>query len=404
MSPQDTRATAINTGARGTTIITIFLLVVVLMTGAVQARWMIAGCEEKMTWNDQGEQLFFPNAAAKDAVCLIDIASNPAAPKIVATLPLANSVYGPPTNLVITPDEKLAFVANPVKLVEKDGQPAVAPDNKLHVIDLAGAPRHIATIEVGQQPSGMDVSPDGKLLLIGNRAENTVSVLSIEGKSAKLVGSVKIGVPIAAVTFTPDGRRALIVQKQDNKLGILHIRGTKVTYAPKEDINVGISPYNVDVSPRGNIALVANSGVTGGNDGNVDTVSVIDLTAKPAHVINAVAVGDGPEGLAIGPNGRLAAAVLIRGSQNARANPATAWAYHKNGSVAILSIRGKIVRKIEEIEVGGMPEGVVFSDDGQYIYVGNFLSGDISILQVDGREVTNTGKTLTLPGRPGAMR
>jgi DNA-binding beta-propeller fold protein YncE len=391
-------------GTRRITVVSILLLMVVAMTGAVQAEWMIAGCEEKMTWNEQGEQLFFPDAAAKDTVCLIDISGNRLSPKIVATLPLANSVYGPPTNMVITPDEKMAFISNPVTIVQKDGKPAVAPDNKLHLIDLEGTPRHISTIDVGQQPSGMDVSPDGKLLLIANRAENAVSVLSIEGKTAKLVGSVDVGVPTAAVTFTPDGRRALIVQKQHNKVGILHIRGTKVTYAPRQDINVGISPYNVAVCPRGSIALVANSGVTGGNDGNVDTVSVIDLEAKPAHVISVVTVGDGPEGLAISPTGRLAAAVLIRGSQNARANPATAWAYHKNGSVAILSIRGKIVRKIEEIEVGGMPEGVVFSDDGKYIYVGNFLSSDVSILKVDGRKVTNTGRTLTLPGHPGAMR
>ena len=391
------------TGTRRITVVSILLLVLA-MTGPTQAEWMIAGCEEKMTWNEQGEQLFFPDAAAKDAVCLIDIGGNRLSPKIIATLPLANSVYGPPTNLVITPDEKLAFVSNPVKIVDTDGKPAVAPDNKLHLIDLEGTPRHISTIDVGQQPSGMDISPDGKLLLIANRAENAVSVLSIAGKSAALIGSVDVGVPTAAVTFTPNGRRALIVQKQHNKVGILHVRGTKVTYAPRQDINVGISPYNVAVCPRGSIALVANSGVTGGNDGNVDTVSVIDLEAKPAHVISAVTVGDGPEGLAISPTGRLAAAVLIRGSQNARANPATAWAYHKNGSVAILSIRGKIVRKIEEIEVGGMPEGVVFSDDGKYIYVGNFLSSDVSILKVDGRKVTNTGRTLTLPGHPGAMR
>lgn len=392
------------TSTRTTTFVAIVLLIAMAMTGAAQAKWMIAGCEEKMTWNDQGEQLIFPDRVAKDAVCLIDIASNPASPKIVATLPLANSVYGPPTNLDITPGGKLAFISNPVRIVEQDSKPTVTPDNKLHLIDLEGTPRHITTIEVGQQPSGMDVSPDGKLLLIANRAENAVSVLSIAGKKATVIGSVDIGVPTAAVTFTPDGRRALVVQKQHNKVGILHVRGTRVTYAPKEDINVGISPYNVDVSPRGNIALVANSGVTGGNDGNVDTVSVIDLTAKPAHVIDVVAVGDGPEGLAISPTGRLAAAVLIRGSQNARANPATTWAYHKNGSVAILSIRGKIVRKIEEIEVGGMPEDVVFSADGKYIYVGNFLSSDISILKVDGRQVTNTGRTLKLSGGPGAMR
>jgi hypothetical protein len=171
-----------------------------------------------------------------------------------------------------------------------------------------------------------------------------------------------------------------------------------------KDINVGILPYNVAIGPKGDIALVANSGVTGGNDGNADTISVIDLTARPPHVIDNVNVGDGPEGLAISPDGKLAAAVLIRGSQNARANPATAWAARKNGSVAILAIDGKCVRKTGEIEVGGMPEGVVFSPDSRYIYIGKFLSRNVSILKAGGREAVDTGKTLRLPGQPGAMR
>jgi 6-phosphogluconolactonase (cycloisomerase 2 family) len=364
---------------------------------------MIVGNDEKTTWNDQGKQLFFPGRT-NDSVCLVDTSGDPLSPKIVATLPLENSVYGPPTNLAITPNEKLAFVANPVRLIEKDGQPIVVPDNRLHVIDLEGTPKHLATIEVGQQPSGMDVSPDGKLLLIANRAQNSLSVLAIEGKSVKLLDSVEIGVPTAAVEFTSDGRRALVVQQQHNKVGILHISGQKVTYDAQEDINVGILPYNVAIGPKGDIALVANSGVTGGNDGNADTISVIDLTARPPHVIDNVNVGDGPEGLAISPDGKLAAAVLIRGSQNARANPATAWAARKNGSVAILAIDGKCVRKTGEIEVGGMPEGVVFSPDSRYIYIGKFLSRNVSILKAGGREAVDTGKTLRLPGQPGAMR
>jgi DNA-binding beta-propeller fold protein YncE len=380
-----------------------FTAAVSLMTGTVSARWMIVGNDEKTTWDEQGTQLFFPGRA-KDSVCLVDLAGDPLAPKIVATLPLENSVYGPPTNLALTPEEKLAFVANPMKLVEKDGQPAMVPDNKLHVIDLEGAPKHLATIEVGQQPSGMDVSPDGRLLLVTNRAQNSLSVLTIQGKSVKLLDSVEIGVPTAAVEFTPDGRRALVVQQQHNKIGILHVDGQRVTYDAREDIHVGILPYNVAIAPKGDIALVANSGVTGGNDGNADTVSVIDLTAPSPHVIDNVTVGDGPEGLAISPNGRLAAAVLIRGSQNARANPATAWAAHKNGSVAILTIDGKQVRKTAEIEVGGMPEGVVFRPDSRYIYIGNFLARNVSILKVSGRKIVDTGRILRLPGQPGAMR
>jgi YVTN family beta-propeller protein len=385
------------------TTVGVFVSTLLLIAGTLHARWMIVGNDEKTTWDGQGKQLFFPGRA-QDSVCLVDLAGDPLSPKIVATLPLENSVYGPPTNLAITPDEKLAFVANPVKLVEKEGQPEMVPDNKLHVIDLEGMPKHLATIEVGQQPSGMDVSPDGRLLLIANRAQNSLSVLAVEGKSVKILNAVEIGVPTAAVEFAPDGRRALVVQQQHNKVGILHIEGGKVTYNSQEDINVGILPYNVAIAPKGDIALVANSGITGGNDGHADTVSVIDLTARPPHVIDNVNVGDGPEGLAISPDGRLAAVVLIRGSQNARANPATAWAAHKNGSAALLAINGKQVRKIGEIELGGMPEGVVFSPDSRYIYIGNFLSRNVSILKVNGRTTVDTRKTLQLPGQPGAMR
>ena len=32
----------------------------------------------------------------------------------------------------------------------------------------------------------------------------------------------------------------------------------------------------------------------------------------------------------------------------------------------------------------GLPEGAVFSEDGRYLYVGNFIDQDISILRVEG--------------------
>jgi DNA-binding beta-propeller fold protein YncE len=59
---------------------------------------------------------------------------------------------------------------------------------------------------------------------------------------------------------------------------------------------------------------------------------------------------------------------------------------------------------VAEVEVGGLPEGVVFSPDGGYLYVGNYLDQDLSVLKVDGTTVTNTGKRLPLPGHPASMR
>jgi len=46
----------------------------------------------------------------------------------------------------------------------------------------------------------------------------------------------------------------------------------------------------------------------------------------------------------------------------------------------------------------------VFSPDGKYLYVGNYMDDDISILKVDGTSVTNTGKSVKLPGHPASMR
>ena len=37
-----------------------------------------------------------------------------------------------------------------------------------------------------------------------------------------------------------------------------------------------------------------------------------------------------------------------------------------------------------------MPEGAVFTPDGEYLLVGNYLDRDISILKVDGTMVTDT--------------
>jgi DNA-binding beta-propeller fold protein YncE len=51
-----------------------------------------------------------------------------------------------------------------------------------------------------------------------------------------------------------------------------------------------------------------------------------------------------------------------------------------------------------------LPEGAVFTPDGKYLLVGNYLDQDISILKVDGTKVADTGKRFKLPGHPASMR
>ena len=80
---------------------------------------------------------------------IIDI-HDPTNPRIIANLPLMNSIMGPPVNLAITPDQHLALVANSLDWV-KDGEGwKGVPDNKIYVIDLTTSPPvQIATVEAG---------------------------------------------------------------------------------------------------------------------------------------------------------------------------------------------------------------------------------------------------------------
>jgi DNA-binding beta-propeller fold protein YncE len=359
---------------------------------------MIIGNDEKIVFDAEGNRSVA--GPGKDTISIVDITDREA-PKIVVSIPLMNSIFGPPVNLAITPDERLAIVANSVDWVQDGTSWKPAPDNKLYVINLkTSPPSHIGTIEVGKQPSGLAINRAGNLALVANRADKSISVLSIQGNEVKLIDTVAMGDEVASVAFTPDGKRALVTKFPAHKIALLAIEGQKVTYA-KQDMPVGLWPYNIDVTPNGKIGISADNGNSGAPDGHVDTVSIIDLEQQPPRVVDRVVVGDAPEGFAISPKGDVAVAVLLGGASV----PKSMWFNTKrNGSLAVLKIDGKKVTKVGEVEVGGLPEGVVFSPDGKYLYVGNYTDKDVSILKVDGARITDTGKKLKLPGQPASMR
>ena len=369
-----------------------------MSTTTPQRQLMLVANDEKQSWNDAGAAIL--GAPGRDTVQVLDIGTDPLAPRSLVSLQLDNTVVGPPTNLAINPTETLALIANSVNVVEENGVKKQVPDNRLFVIDLTtNPPKLIDTLAIGKQPSGLTINRAGTLALVANRADNSVSVLRIAGKQVTLIDTVAMGDSVAHVRFTPDGRRALAAKFPSHKIALLDVEGEKVSYN-KVDLAAGLWPYNVDVTPDGKIALTADNGNSGASDGQIDTVSVIDMEAQPPRVIDKVVVGDGPEGLAISPTGRHAVAVILRGSNASK----SAYFYNRNGSVVLLKIDGKKVTRGNEVEVRGLPEAAVWSADGKYLYVGNFIDQDISILRMDGDALVPTGKSFALQGHPAAMR
>jgi len=364
---------------------------------AVQAApFMIVGNDEKLAFDNGKPVLSMPG---KDSVLIVDLA-NPLNPKIVANLQLKNSVVGPPVNLDIDPAGSIAIVADSINVIKDGDVMKQVPDDKIYVIDLKTKPaKLVATITGGKQPSGLSINPAGTLALVANRAGKSITVLSIKGTDVKVIDTIDMGEEISHVVFTPDGKRALATKFAGHKIALLDVAGDKVTYS-KQDLPVGLWPYNVAVSPNGVIALTADNGDNGTSDGNVDTVSVIDLSAQPPRVIDHIMVPDSPEGLGFSPKGNIAAVIDAVGSNKDR----KAFFYHRNGVATILRVQGKKVTKLKDIEVGGLPEAMCFTPDGRYLFVGNYIDQDFSILRVRGTNVTDTGKRFKVPGHPGSAR
>jgi DNA-binding beta-propeller fold protein YncE len=364
-----------------------FAMLMAAFTPANAEPFMIIGLDAKMTWDERGQPVL--SKPGRDAVVVTDLAQ-PEVPRIVAVLPLENSVAGPPVNVAISHDNSIAIVANSVSNVPQPGGGfRQVPAQQLFVVDLGAAPpKLVQTVSVGAQPSGLSIGPRGDLMLVAYRAESTVGVFRIEQKRLREVGRVDVEESSSHVAFTPDGRRALAVKQAANKVSVLEIDGENVTRVL--DLPTGNGPYNVATTPDGRLGVTSGRGF----------LTVIDLQADPPCLIDTVKVAAGSEGFAISPRGDIAVSVALLGSNGDRSAPT----YHEKGAIVVLRIDGDRLKPIRQIEVGRVPEGVGFTPDGRHLYVANYYDNDVWIFRVDGTEITDTGRRLVLPGRPASLR
>ncbi len=332
-----------------------------------------------------------------DTVTILDLKAAP--PRVIAEIAVPASVVGPPTSVAITPDEGLALVTAAMRIDPNDPSKQT-PDTRLSVLDLKSSPpKVLGTVEAGRGAAGVSINRQGNLALVANRAEGTVSVYTIQGKTVTPVGKVTVGDEKSGpshVAITPDGKMALVTRDGDDRISVLNIDGTKVEYA-KRDLFAGLRPYGIDVARSGAHAVVAN---IGRNMGDSDTISLIDLRAKPPRVVETVTVGQTPEGITLSPDGSLAAVVIMNGSNKAKDWPF----YNDNGKLILFRVSGTSLSKAAEAPIGHWSQGAAFSADGKTILVGNMVEKDIQVFEWNGTALRDTGQRIKVNGGSAALR
>lgn len=119
-----------------------------------------------------------------------------------------------------------------------------------------------------------------------------------------------------------------------------------------------------------------------------DLVSVIDLTAKPPRVVQQLHAGAGATTVRVSPDGTLA---LI--------------CNRVAGTVSVFSVHDRRLTDVGPVMLAphAGPGGLVFSADGRFALVSRFFDNQISVLHIDGLQVTVDPRPLTAGVAPYTM-
>jgi len=140
-------------------------------------------------------------------------------------------------------------------------------------------------VESGRGAEGFDLSPDGKEVWVGNRAEDSVSI--IDAKTLEIVRTVPAeGFPIR-VKFAQEGAVVLVSCATGGTVRVVDVESRKELGAIA--MEEGSAPIGILVAPDQRHAFVANT--------RANTVAVIDT--KEMKRVTILKAGKTPDGMAL---------------------------------------------------------------------------------------------------------
>jgi DNA-binding beta-propeller fold protein YncE len=370
------------------------LLVLPLLVSAASAQIAVSANDNKAVLINGATEV--ADNPAEDTVSIIDLSSSP--PAVIGEVKAPTSVVGPPQSVAVSKDESYALVTGAFKVDPADPK-KVVPNDTLSVIDLKAKPATVlATLHAGKGAAGVSINPAGTLALVANRNEGTVSVFTISGNTLSPAGKIDFGNAESGpchAAFTPDGKMAIVTRDGDHKISILSVEGNTVTDTKKFMVG-GYRPYGIEISAKGDIAVVGNQG---GGQGDADTVTIIDLKASPPRVADTVSVGQTPEGVAMSGDGAYVAVTVMNGSNRAKTHPA----FNDFGLLQVYSIEGTKLTKVGEAKVGHWCQGAAWSKDNKTVVVECMVEKNLQVFSFDGSSLKSTG-TVPLNGGGAGLR
>ncbi len=318
----------------------------------------LAGCNHRAPG---GERLFVSDDRG-DMVAGIDMPTVGIADRV--------PVSGRPRGMAFSPDHATLYVALSATAASDDeDEAAELPDpaaksrvDGVAVIDIASA-KVVRVLPAGEDPIRVAVSRDGLTLFVTDQADDSITAVAADGKSAPR--TVPACDTPEGIAVGRDGKALFIACVDSDRVAMLDtqdlhvIRKIRVRGGPRAALTARDGAHIYVATDNGRLAIL-------GGDGKVE--KTLDLT-RDADDVRAAGMVEAPDGHLFVTTGRYGAIVEV--------DPEA----------------GTIVRTIAH--VGAEPMGIAISADGATLVTANGASGDVSLInRLSGKIVRklNVGK------------
>jgi hypothetical protein len=358
---------------------------------------------------NDGKQLRGAETAADlrpDEIVTLDLARSP--PRIVGRARVHTSMIGPPTSVAVSRDGRRALVSASLALPPIPGQ-TLEPGRSLSLVDLSRPRRPVVlqSLPVGPNLSGVSISDDGRLALAVSAGDAVVHLFAVGPTALTALQDYGFGPEDRAIDadIGPDNRTVIVALQNRGTLARLAVRNGRLE-SDGAPLDVGLQPYGVLIDREGRYAYVPLLGGRRPAEGaasrppgpRMGAVAVVDLAAWSLKGV--FDVGITPEHVALSPDGRHLAVVLINGSNSA---PGSAN-YRDFGWVKVLKVEDGRLSELAEARTGGWCQGATWSADARRLFVQCTTDRVIEVFTFDGQTLAPSPvEALGFSTRPGAI-
>jgi len=317
-----------------------------------------------------------------------------------------------PSAVVLTPDESKVLVTETyggyLTVFALPSPPASLPRRERGEPHL----KKLGSVQLGFEPRGVAVSPDGKLAYVALTTAHTIAVVDIAG--LKEIARIDAGRWPRYLALSPDGTRLAVGINGDGGVAVVDTVERKLLY---QELFSGINLGQMHASKDGKYVyfpwmVYRHNPITPGNiqigwvlGSRIARVRLDGHVRRDAITLDprGMAVAD-PHGLALSPDEQWIACAAS-GTHELLVFRLPDLPFQDYGGPGdhinpdLLKDKDRFFR----IPLGGRPMAVRYSRDGKQVYVANYLSNDVQVVDIAARKIART-IALGGPAEPALAR